>query len=238
MGAGCRTASGRAGRPSWPALTVCLTVLCLSAQPAAAQPTPQTPAQPPAAGLPIAPILACLEGHFDPDRYRAALVQAGWQIAPSEMRSDIALRLADAFEPLAGAQAEGTAPADSTSRQANRAEWLRLTQDRTLMIRPGAVLFVTGLTASDGQRAMECWVSLAEGDLVDDLFETALADQPEAMPQGDAVLSFGPFALPDDGAFTMLATRRRANSADAAASSDRLNARHGLMTRSLFPPSE
>ncbi len=193
-------------------------------------------ARDPAAGLPIAPILACQEDHFDPERYRADLVDAGWQIAPSEMRSDIALRLADAFEPLAEPPAED---ADVTAlRNANRAEWLRLTQDRVLLTRPGAVLFIAGLTANDGQRAIECWVSLTEGDLVEGLLEAALAGRGEVEADTVGVVEYGPFPLPDGGAFALIAVRRPPAAPDDPAGAPALTARHGMMTRTVLPPSE
>lgn len=189
-----------------------------------------------AVNLPIAPVLACQEDHFDPERYRADLLAAGWQVAPNDDRSDIVMRLADAFEPLAEPPRGDETLA--TRRSANRAGWFRLTAERTLMARPGAVLFLTGLTSEDGQRAIECWVALAEGTLVEGLFEAALDSRDDLDAGTVSVIEYGPFDLPAGGAFSLLATRQAPNASADPSETPALIASHGFMTRTVFQPSD
>lgn len=187
-------------------------------------------------GLPIAPVLACQEDHFDPERYRADLLAAGWQIAAPQDRNDIAMRLADAFEPLAEPPQGDETPA--ARRTANRAGWFRLTGERTLMARPGAVLFMTGMTSDDGQRAIECWVALSEGTLVEGLFEAALAGREELSADAVSVIEYGPFDLPTGVAFSLLAVRQPPNAPADPPETPALTASHGFMTRTVFQPSD
>ncbi len=184
--------------------------------------------------LPIGPVQACLDGHFDPARYRDALEAAGWQRAGPEIRADITMRLADAFEPITPARADlGRDDADAL-RSANRAHWFAMTAERTLMVRPGAVLFLTGMTAADGQRAIECWVAMADAAVVDAIFDGALR-QGEDAPGADeiAVMEYGPIALDGQGRLHVLAARQP----PATEPDDALSATHGFMTRTVFPPA-
>ena len=196
------------------------------------------PAEPQGLALPIGPVQACLEGHFDPERYRDALEAAGWERAGPEIRADVTMRLADAFEPIAPARsdgADGAAPDADRLRSVNRAHWFSRTADRALMVRPGAVLFLSGMTADDGQRAIECWVAMADISVVDAIFDGALPTQDDSPdPDGVAVIEYGPVSLEGEGRLRVLASRLP----PAAERDDALSATHGFMTRATFPPAD
>ncbi len=185
--------------------------------------------------LPIGPVQACLEGHFEPERYRDALETAGWERAGPEIRADVTMRLADAFEPVSPSRADQGRGDPDALRSANRAHWFSITAERTLMVRPGAVLFLTGRSADDGQRAIECWVAMADPSVVDAIFDGALpADDDAPDPDEIAVIEYGPVALDGQGRLHVLASRLP----PAAESDDALSATHGFMTRAIFPPSD
>lgn len=225
-------AQGRAGsRPGLGLLAAALLLPVTASAVAADSGAPQGLA------LPIGPVQACLEGHFDPERYRGALEAAGWEVAAPEIRSDIVMRLADAFEPVAEARSdEEQDGAEQTGlRSANRAHWFSMTAQRTLMVRPGAVLFLTGLTADDGQRALECWVAMADPTVVEAIFAGALPESDEGIGHDEiAIIEYGPVPLEGQGRLRVMAARQ----APAADSDDALSATHGFMTRAVFPPPD
>lgn len=212
-----------------PALAALVAALLLS-PPAAAQEVPA----PEGLALPIGPVQACLDGHFDPARYRDALESAGWERAGPEIRADVTMRLADAFEPVTPAREELGRDDAGALRSANRAHWFSMTAERTLMVRPGAVLFLAGLTAEDGRRAVECWVAMADTSVVDAIFDGALprgGDAPD--PDEIAVVEYGPVALEGQGRLRVMAARHP----PAADPDADLSATHGFMTRAVFPPA-
>ena len=187
-----------------------------------------------------APVEACQAAHFEPARYRAALEEAGWEIARPEWRSDAIVRLADAFEPLAQPPEAESPAALRAHRAANRAEWFGLVGTRMLMLRPGAVLFVAGYVSSEGDRAVECWVAMADPRLVDGLVGRVAETRPNVARDSVSSLSFGPYMLEDGARFSLLAVRHLPGSetdAPGEAGPPPPAATHGFMTRTILPPA-
>lgn len=213
-------------------------LLSLAAGPASAGETAAQAAVPEGLALPIGPVQACQDGHFDPARYREALEAAGWERAGRDIRADVTVRLADAFEPVTPARDElgrGGEEVARALRSANRAHWFSITADRTLMVRPGAALFLAGMSADDGHRAIECWVAMADTAVVDAIFTSALPQSDDGPdPDGVAVIEYGPVALAAGARLRVMAVRQP----PATTADDELSATHGFMTRTVFPPSE
>lgn len=227
-----KPAAGSKGLSRWRLAGIAAPVAALLLSPSAAEEAPA----PEGLALPIGPVRACLDGHFDPERYREALEAAGWERAGPEIRADITMRLADAFEPVTPAR-EGLGRDDADAlralRSANRAHWFAMTAERTLMVRPGAVLFLAGRSADDGQRAIECWVAMADTSVVDAIFDGALPSVKDAPDRDEvAVIEYGPVAIDGQGRLRVLASR----SPPAFDGDDDLSATHGFMTIAVFPP--
>lgn len=195
---------------------------------------------PPRLDIPAAPVEACQAAHFEPARYRAALEEAGWEIARPEWRSDAIVRLADAFEPLAAPPEAETPEARRAHRAANRAEWFGLVGTRMLMLRPGAILFVAGYVSSEGDRAVECWVAMADPRLVDGLVGRVVETRPKVARDSVSSLRFGPYTLEDGARFSLLAVRHLPGAetdATGEGGPPPPAATHGFMTRTILPPA-
>ncbi|MCC5987500.1 MAG: hypothetical protein JJT95_07450 [Pararhodobacter sp.] len=234
-----RARPGRAGaRRSLVAGFIAALLLSPAAGPAGADETDAQAGIPEGLALPIGPVQACQDGHFDPARYREALEAAGWESAGREIRADVTVRLADAFEPVTPAREDlgrGSEEEMRALRSANRAHWFSMTADRTLMVRPGAVLFLAGMSADDGHRAIECWVAMADTSVVDAIFTSALPQRDNGPdPDGIAVIEYGPVALAAGARLRVMAVRQP----PATTADDELSATHGFMTRTVFPPPE
>lgn len=167
----------------------------------------------------------CLEGHFQPELYRNALADRGWQLMDDDARAGALARLADAFLPLL----EGDATDLEARRHEAQVHWAGFSDGRSLMARGDAVLMLAGASTEAGHRAVECWVVLDDPALAEGLIADAEGGAAiDAATPAYAV--YGPVAL-ESGAMLMLLAARQTAPPEAL-----LAATHGLLIRTEFSP--
>lgn len=108
----------------------------------------------------------CLQTHFDPARYVADLVAAGWHPLAEGERDAALLALTDAFLVMRGTDFDPAAPEASTTRAEHRAHWAGETAGRNMFQRGAQTLFIAGDAHTDGRLRVTCWFAAPEGDAV------------------------------------------------------------------------
>ncbi|NKX44073.1 hypothetical protein [Roseicyclus persicicus] len=100
---------------------------------------------------------ACLQAHFDPDRYAADLAAEGWLPLPEADRAAAVAAIADASAPLWDSDFDWSAADAGAQRAAAQAEIAAYAEGRRLFTHPdGALLLLAGDSADDGARRIRC----------------------------------------------------------------------------------
>lgn len=127
------------------------------------------------------PIAACLEEHFDPERYLTDLEAAGWDALPPEAIPQAARFLGAAFLPLTHPPVPGRPDVGSVRHSAAQAAWEAELAVRPALLQGDSVLQLRGSTDADtGLQVLECWLLTPDIDFVEGLLARAETDEPVA----------------------------------------------------------
>jgi len=173
------------------------------------------------------PIAACLEDHFDPERYVDDLEAAGWFLLPNEAVTEAARFLASAFLPMTHPPVPGRPDLPSVRFQTAWTAWEAELQSRPALLQGDAVVQLRGFVDPEtGNQVLECWMLTPDVEFVEALLDRAATDAP--IPDGVAVVAaLDPEDLSDRVQLLVLASRNPSPPAPAV----------GLITRLQLSPA-
>jgi hypothetical protein len=134
------------------------------------------------------PIGACLEDHFDPERYADDLEAGGWFPLPDEIVPQAAQFLAVAFLPMTHPPIPGRPDVPSVRLQTAQAAWESELQTRPALVQGDSIVQLRGFTEADsGMQVLECWLLTPDIAFVEGLLARAETEAP--IPPDAAVVA-------------------------------------------------